>query len=189
MPIHLPPGWPRLAALALPPALAAALLGSIWLFGAGSESPPAPVPAALTQLAPPPAPGLLVFVSGAVAHPGLYRLLRGERAYDAIAAAGGLLADADLARLPNLAARLRDGQQIKVPFGKGPAGSVSAPKIHLNAATLAELETVPGFTMELAQAAISYRDSYGGFASTRELVTVLGMDEADYLVAKKYVTV
>ena len=48
---------------------------------------------------------------------------------------------------------------------------------------------VPGFTADLTRAAIAYRDSYGGFASTRELVTVLGMNEADYAVAKQYVKV
>src|ERR1035437_1966799 len=51
-------------------------------------------PAAAGLELPPPA-GLLVDVVGAVARPGLYRVARGDRAYDAIAAAGGLSADAD----------------------------------------------------------------------------------------------
>ena len=38
-------------------------------------------------------------------------------------------------------------------------------------------------------AAVRYRQEYGGFSSTRELVTVLGMGEADYLVARRYLTV
>ena len=165
------------------------MLGSLWLFGSGGSPAPMPQPAALALVAPPPAPGLLVYVSGAVAHPGLYRLPRGERAYDAIAAAGGLLATADLTRMPNLAERLRDGQQIKVAFAKGAAGGVAGGKLDLNGATLDELESVPGFSTQLAQAAIAYRDGYGGFASVRELVTVLGMSESDYLIAKQYVKV
>lgn len=189
MPFTLPPGWPRLAALAAPPLIAAAVLGSAWLFGSGQSTAAVSMPAALSQLAPPPAAGLLVYVSGAVVHPGLYRLLRGERAYDAVAAAGGLLASADLTRMPNLAARLRDGQQIKVPFAKGAGGAIAGGRLDLNSATLSELQMVPGFTLQLAQAAIAYRDSYGGFATTRELVTVLGMDEADYLTAKQWLKV
>ena len=189
MSLRLPPGWLRPALLLLPPLLAALVAGSIWFFGAGSSGTPLPPAAALALVAPPAPPGLLVYVSGAVAHPGLYRLPRGERAYDAIAAAGGLLATADLTRMPNLAARLRDGQQIKVAFAKGAAGGIAGGKLDLNAATLEELESVPGFSVQLAQAAIAYRDGYGGFASTRELVTILGMAESDYLVAKQYVKV
>src|SRR5438105_8751408 len=175
MRLQLPPGWPRFAALFLPPALALGVWGAVWLFGPASQ-PRQVATAGLALAAPPAAPGLLVYVSGAVAHPGLYRLPRGERAYDAVAAAGGLLANVDLSRMPNLAARLRDGQQVKVPFSKGASGAVSGGKLDLNAATLDELEVVPGFTADLARAAIAYRDSYGGFASTRELVTVLGMN-------------
>jgi competence protein ComEA len=188
MSLRLPPGWIRPAVFLVPPLLGALALVAIWMGGAGSASP-LPAPAALSVLAPAPAPGLLVYVSGAVAHPGLYRLPRGERAYDAIAAAGGLLPTADLTRMPNLAARLKDGQQIKVAFVKGGAGGIAGGKLDLNAATLEELEAVPGFSTELAQAAVAYRDGYGGFASTRELVTVLGMSESDYLVAKQYVKV
>lgn len=189
MSLRLPPGWARPALFVIPPLLGACLLAAIWLGGAG-EPVPAPAPAGLSLLAPAPAPGLLVYVSGAVVHPGLYRLPRGERAYDAIVAAGGLLPNADLTRMPNLAARLRDGQQIKVAFSRGTAGgAVSGGKLDLNTATLEELEGVPGFSPQLAQAAVAYRDSYGGFASTRELVTILGMPEPDYLVAKQYVKV
>jgi competence protein ComEA len=91
--------------------------------------------------------------------------------------------------MPDMAARLKDGQQIKVPFAKGGAGGIVGGKVDLNTAPLSDLELVPGFTPELAQAAITYRDEYGGFASARELVTVLGMSEADYLLAKAYVKV
>jgi competence protein ComEA len=131
-------------------------------------------------------PGLLVDVAGAVAHPGLYRLQRGDRVYDAVAAAGGLTGEADPTRLPNLAGRLRDGEQVKVPFAKGVAGSTAIPRVNLNSATLAELELVPGFTVALAVAAVDYRTNFGGFENTRELVEILGMSEADFLIARRY---
>ena len=54
---------------------------------------------------------LIVHVAGAVAAPGVHRLLPGQRVEDAIRAAGGPAPDADLDRL-NLAAPVRDGEQI-----------------------------------------------------------------------------
>jgi competence protein ComEA len=136
-----------------------------------------------------PAPaGLLVHVVGAVEHPGLYRMKRGDRVYDAIASAGGLSVEADITRLPNLAGRLKDGEQVKVPFAKGSSGTTVIVRTNLNTATLEELEVVPGFTSAFAQDVIDYRTNFGGFQNTRELVDILGMSEADYVVARRYLT-
>jgi competence protein ComEA len=136
-----------------------------------------------------PAPaGLLVHVVGAVEHPGLYRLKRGDRVYDAIAAAGGVSPNADITRLPNLAGRLKDGEQVKVPFPKGSAGGLAIARTNLNFATLEELEVVPGFTPAFAQEVIDYRTNFGGFQNTRELVDILGMGEADFVIARRYLT-
>ncbi len=107
--------------------------------------------------------------------------------YDAVAAAGGFSADADMARAPNLAARLTDGMQVKVPFATTTSGTVAV-RVNLNQATLAELVTVPGFTDALARECIDYRTNFGGFESTRELVEILGMSEADYLIARRHLT-
>src|SRR5579864_4596328 len=75
----------------------------------------------------------LVFVSGAVLHPGLYHLSPGARIADAIAAAGGVTPDADPSRLPNLAARIHDGHQVNVPFRRGGGGSRNtADKLDIN---------------------------------------------------------
>ncbi|HXM55314.1 MAG TPA: helix-hairpin-helix domain-containing protein, partial [Candidatus Dormibacteraeota bacterium] len=121
-----------------------------------------------------------------------YRVAKGERASAAIAAAGGLTPDADPDRLPNLAARLQDGAQIKVPsltaVRSSTAPSVRAAAVSLNTATAEQLAAVPGFTPDLAAAVIQYRTEYGGFASTRELVDVLLMSEADFQLARRYVT-
>jgi competence protein ComEA len=75
--------------------------------GHGSAQPVAASTPAVA--APGPAATLLVFVSGAVTHPGLYELATGARIADAIAAAGGILPAADPGKLPNLAALLHDG--------------------------------------------------------------------------------
>jgi competence protein ComEA len=147
--------------------------------------PPEPAGAGLEL--PPPA-GLLVDVVGAVAHPGLYRVPRGDRVYDAIAAAGGLTKEADPARLPNLAGRLTDGEQVKVPAVSGASGGTAITRTNLNSATAEELALVPGFTEAFAQEVVDYRVNYGGFQSTSELVEILGMSESEFILARRYLT-
>ena len=95
--------------------------------------------------------------------------------------------DADAAKLPNMAGRLKDGEQVKVAFAKTTSSTVVT-RVNLNTATLEELETVPGFTEAFAQDCIDYRTNFGGFQNTRELVDVLGMSEADYVIARRYLT-
>jgi competence protein ComEA len=203
----LKPSRRLLVGLATPPAMALATLAAITIFQA-APSPPntAPLPGAPDPENPnaaqmPPAGGLLVEVRGAVAHPGLYNVAKGERVSAAIAAAGGFTPDADQSRLPNMAARLKDGQQVNVPSllttgrtasstrsATGTSTSRSSP-VSLNLATADQLAAVPGFTPDLAATVIQYRTEYGGFATTRELVDVLNMSESDYLRARKYLTI
>jgi len=191
--VRLAPGWGRILLFALPPLLAVAVLIALVAFGpAPVSATAAPAPAggdAEAAIAAPATPGLLVHVSGAVAYPGLYRMTRGDRIYAAIAAAGGLTADADPERMPNLAGLLRDGEQVKVPALKGTTGRATRVLVDLNAATEEQLAAVPGFTPDLAAEAIRYRTNFGGFQRTSELVTVLGMDPAAFAIARKYVRV
>jgi competence protein ComEA len=126
----------------------------------------------------------------------------GYRGYDAVAAAGGLTPDADQQRLPNLATQLHDGSQVAVPViggaraagttggatGGSAAGGANA-RVNLNSATEQALASVPGFTPDLAAAAVRYRSAYGGFSSATELQTVLGMSQDAFLKAKPHVTV
>ena len=185
------PGWKPLLALTLPVLAGIGVVAGAYAFTSAGAKPPQVTPdaAAAAAAADVPAPaGLLVHVVGAVEHPGLYRMKRGDRVYDAVAAAGGLSVEADITRLPNLAGRLKDGEQIKVPFGKGTAGTTVIARVNLNQATLEELEVVPGFTAAFAQEVIDYRTNFGGFQNTRELVEILGMSEADFVIARRYLT-
>ncbi len=187
--LRLVTGWKKIALLAGPVVLALAGAAGAAGYRSVAAGPPAPP---ITQgvnpaVDVPAAPGLLVDVIGAVDRPGLYRLPRGDRVYDAIAAAGGLSADADMTKLPNLAGRLKDGEQVKVAFAKTTSSTVT-PRVNLNTATLEELMTVPGFNEAFAQDCIDYRTNFGGFQNTRELVEILGMSEADYVIARRYLT-
>src|SRR5215468_5125583 len=91
-------------------ALLAAGSAAGWL---ALRSRPSPVPASAAQpLDAPAAQTVLVFVSGAVAHPGLYELSPDARIADALAAAGGVTPRANPGRMPDLASRVHDGRQI-----------------------------------------------------------------------------
>ena len=109
-------------------------------------SAPDPAPAGET-VDPPAPPTVLVFVSGAVEHPGLYEFSPDARVADAMAAAGGITTLADPGHLPNMAERVHDGRQINVPFLK--SGN-TATKLNLNAAAEDELDAVPGMPPGLA---------------------------------------
>lgn len=133
---------------------------------------------------------LFVHVVGAVAAPGLYQLAPGARVADAVAAAGGLSADADAATV-NLARKLLDGEQLYVakvgesvpPTTTGGTGSGSASgagPIDLNAATVEQLDTLPRIGPAMAQRIIDWRTAHGGFASVDQLKDVAGIGDATF---------
>ena len=124
----------------------------------------AAVPIAVVEetAAPTPVPLIVVDVGGAVARQGIVRLSYGTRVADAIAAAGGLAPDADVASL-NRAALLRDGARVYVPhYGETPPagslGSDAETKINLNHASAAELESLPGIGPATASRIARSRD-------------------------------
>jgi competence protein ComEA len=131
---------------------------------------------------------LVVQAAGAVAKPGLYRLVPGSRVDDLVQAAGGLAADADPDRI-NLAAPLSDGQKVYVPrtgeqvpadadTGRPAGSSPSAAPLDLNAATVAQLDALPGVGPATAQAIVDYRAQHGRFRSVDDLLGVRGIGPA-----------
>jgi competence protein ComEA len=171
------PYWMAAAAVA---GLAGLLAAAAVLLHAGGGGPGA-IPAALGEPLEAAAPAAaLVHVSGAVGHPGLYRLSPSARAADAIAAAGGITAEADPGRLPDLAARVHDGRQVNVPFRRAGAGSagLASGRLDLNTASVDQLRALPGMPAGLAEAIVEARDLWGPFAGVSDLRTLLGVDSA-----------
>lgn len=145
---------------------------------------------------------VVVHVVGAVRKPGVLTLSANKRVNDAIRAAGGVTAGANVHAL-NLAARLEDGQQIRVPTraevtsqrvaessdriaATAPNGGASASAknaggdkpsrpINVNTASAAELEELPGVGPAIAARLIAYRAQKGRFQRMEDLDKVKGL--------------
>jgi competence protein ComEA len=143
-----------------------------------------PVPARIEPARGGSAPRLFVHVVGAVRRPGLYRLPERSRIADALARAGGATRGADLTAV-NLAAQVSDGAQIVVPVRAPPEApgqpadpAAAAGPVHLNTATLEELDALPGVGPVTAQKILDYREQHGAFSSLDELDAIPGIGPA-----------
>jgi competence protein ComEA len=127
---------------------------------------------------------IVVHVVGAVRRPGLYALRKGARIADAVRRAGGTTRHADLEAI-NLAAPAEDGLQVVVPRRQPPvaaSGGAAEPgdasssgPVHLNTATLEQLDTLEGVGPATAQKILDYRQEHGGFASVDDLAQIPGI--------------
>ncbi|MFE2234725.1 helix-hairpin-helix domain-containing protein [Streptomyces sp. NPDC059442] len=166
----------------------------------GGESTAAPaVPMALESPAGPvtgaPSAAVVVDVNGKVRRPGVLTLPAGSRVADALRAAGGVRPGADLTGL-NRARVLMDGEQVVVGLpaaalpggspgsgigsGLGSAGGVAgtrAAPLSLNAATVEQLDALPGVGPVLARHIVDHRTEHGGFRTVAELREVNGIGE------------
>ncbi|WP_454729546.1 ComEA family DNA-binding protein [Cellulosimicrobium protaetiae] len=134
-----------------------------------------------------PSAGVVVHVVGQVATPGLVTVPADARVADALEAAGGATAEADLAAL-NLARTVTDGEQIVVPrpgeavpaAGSAPpaAGSTAGGAVDLNAADAAALDALPGIGPVLAERIVAWREENGPFTTVDELGEVSGIGPA-----------
>lgn len=149
--------------------------------------------------------GVLVHVLGAVARPGVYRLDAGARVLDAVAAAGGLSAEADPAGV-NLARVVADAEQLRIPKigevipggatgGSGTTGASGLTGVRadglvdLNQADAAGLETLPGVGPATAARIIRWREANGGFRTVEDLLDVSGIGERTLETLRDLVTV
>ncbi|WP_234010608.1 helix-hairpin-helix domain-containing protein [Streptomyces sp. SPB074] len=153
---------------------------------------------------------LVVDVGGEVRKPGVRRLVPGSRVEDALRAAGGVRKGADLQGL-NRARPLVDGELVWVgapppggitaavgtgvpggtPAGAGGASAGTAPAtgplVQLNAASLDQLDGLPGVGPVLAQRILDHRTAHGGFGSVDELREVSGIGARRFAELREYV--
>jgi len=163
-------------------------------------------------LSPPPSPApLVVYITGAVAQPGVYSLPAGSRVQDAVQAAGGFLDEAESGSL-NLAAILEDGSQITVltwlptqtpmpeptAVTRGESIPLSTPsrsptptgyRVNINTATQEELESLPMIGPVLARQIINYRTDHGPFKKVEDVLDVPGIGPKTFEVIKDLITI
>lgn len=199
----------RLVATAL--AIVAVVVGGVWLLRASPGRPEDALPFAThppsTTLAAPSvdahtattvASSIVVYVTGAVAVPGIYSLGGASRVNDAVLAAGGPLAGGDLG-VVNLAAPVHDGERVYVPMvGEAipPAidtspvgGTVPFEPVDINTATVGQLDVLPGVGPATAAAIVAHRQRHGPFQTIDQLGDVRGIGPAKLDALRGLVTV
>ena len=140
----------------------------------------------------------VVHVCGQVKNPGVYELPNGSRKNDAVVAAGGFTAQANVSYI-NLAQTLTDGEQIYVPCEgeetekpddhSGTEGTTTGTKVNLNTADEERLCTLPGIGATRARQIIAYRESNGRFQNVRDIMNVSGIKESVFEKISELVTV
>jgi len=142
---------------------------------------------------------VIIHIAGAVKNPGVYQFKPTDRVVDAVKIAGGATEEANL-DLINLAALLKDGQKIIIPYKTyneteevnntntyNHAASVtsSSPvststKININTANATMLQTLSGIGPVLSERIIEYRNQNGLFGAIDDIKDVSGIGEKKF---------
>ncbi len=141
-------------------------------------------------------PSVIIHITGAVKRPGVYQLKSTDRVIDAVKIAGGATDEANLDAV-NLAALLRDGQKIIIPYKflknpdeenneiiyksiEGMYSSSTSGKININTANASILQTLPGIGPVLSERIIEYRNQNGLFGIIDDIKDVSGIGEKKF---------
>ncbi len=147
----------------------------------------------------------VVHVSGAVVAPGVYEVPPMSRVKDVIERAGGLLPQANT-EVINLAAPLKDGSKIRIPFlgeeatplpldnvpmpeGYDEASGADSNRLDINQASVEQLETLPGIGRTRAEAIIEYRQKHGKFDTIEQIQNVPGIGPGIFEQIRELITV
>jgi competence protein ComEA len=155
---------------------------------------------------------LILYITGGVRKPGVYKLPVGSRLFRLVELAGGLSGFADPVAI-NMAATLEDGMHVHVPkkSGRPPDGPavivestvvapVSRPRsdrniprrtvpVDINRATAEELTALKGIGPALAKKIVEDRAQNGRFRSVEDLTRVRGIGDAKLKGFRDFVTV
>ena len=140
---------------------------------------------------------IIVYISGAVNKPGVFKMLNNARVIDLVTMAGGLAPEADVSKI-NMAQPIKDGMHINVvarPVLVG-GGDVLASaskvkgntKISINTADKSELDALPGVGPSLADRIMEYRQTNGSFSDINELKKVPGVSQSKFDKIKDKIT-
>lgn len=150
---------------------------------------------------------IVVYISGGVVKPGVYKLSANSRVLDAVNAAGGMAIGAN-PNAVNMAQVCSDGMHINVPMkfsqdnnvspSVNPNGtaamdyspdlSLNTQKTSINSADMVALASLPGIGDALAQRIIDYRTKNGNFVAIEDLKKVSGIGDARYNKIKDQIT-
>lgn len=147
----------------------------------------------------------VVHVSGAVVTPGVYEVPPMSRVRDVIERAGGLLPQANTEAI-NLAAPLKDGVKIRIPFldeettslpiNNSPvpevyneASGTDSDRLDINQASIEQLEALPGIGRTRAEAIVEYRQKQGKFDTIEQIQNVPGIGPGIFEQVRELITV
>lgn len=158
---------------------------------------------------------VVVYICGAVKHPGVYKFTAGSRVNDAINAASGFKKGAARTAI-NQAMVLEDGEQITIPtlkqvkrkqLSKTTDGDNFQDKttdnentdsseresqntlININTASAGELTSLSGIGQSRADAIIEYRQSNGKFQSIEDIMKIPGIKQGIFNKIKNKISV
>jgi competence protein ComEA len=160
-------------------ALAALLAAAIVAIVLQQRDEPASLEIAFDEATPGAGGPIEVYITGAVAKPGVYEMAGGDRVVDLLHEAGGAAPDANLEAI-NLAVRLHDEDQVIVPRVGQPASSsgvvsgvaaAAQALVNINSASAAELDTLPGIGEAYSQRIVDSRTTAGLFRAIDDLLT------------------
>jgi len=142
---------------------------------------------------------IVIYISGAVNKPGVFKLAQNARVIDAVTLAGGLTPEADVTKT-NMAQLVKDGMHINV-VAKAPvsqSNGTSTPPvsigkgqgmININSADKTALDTLPGVGPALAERIVEYRQTNGGFSDIEGLKKVPGVSSSKFEKMKDKITI
>lgn len=133
---------------------------------------------------------VIVYVTGAIQSPGLYKVSSRSTIGDVIKEAGGALPYGDVESI-NLAENVQSGQHIHIRFNfhGNPESLLRNQKVNINTATIKELDSLPGIGSTMAKRIDEYRQSKGAFTSIEDIKHVKGISDGVFKKLRDKITI